>query len=889
MLYCKLYNIMSVREIIGSDGKIESRYLPTTGTVPQLNSKQILTGNSSGDYVVLGGSQPAGQVLAATASGLQWQAAIPTIQLNRGELITSDGTQTVALPYPGSPADGFRLEVDPDVSNPTGLRWASVTDAVEEEAPMSGEPVTGNPGKLSIAINYAAGATGQGQIPVGINFPTGRRGTLLNRGPVGTCLTVANGSGTAGTGLEWANPPVSSVTATATSNITVTSPSTNNYSVALANPLNNNVSLADKNISGTTGNITFLDTANATTSVLSATNLSVTSTSAGTTSAFLNDLGVTMNSGSSATTLSANGISKTGNNSALVLNHAFSAGNINLQTNSGVVTTNCPLQPNSIKDSATSPSTGSGGQILSAGAGGSLLWVTPTVPAAATLTSVLNAGNINTSNKNMDMGSKLIQNVSSPSATSDAATKGYVDTAVSGVSRTLTQVLTAGNSAGSSTINMNSNKITSLTTPTDANDAANKTYVDGAITTALTPYTVKSLTGGTNVTVSNASGNWTINAAGAGGPLSNVAQPTNKTVSYNTSTNVLATTTGTSVSIFSNIGARDVALTSPFVGQFCFITENNFLQFWNNGWFNVSPLVVPVITGFTLGSSYNVSYVDATGTVVVDPVVNGSTIMRFYTAGSTTINGTIMLSKTALINYLIVGGGGGGGGSIINTTSGGGGGAGGYESSIDSMYASTPYAIQVGGGGTAGLVGSAGTNGTNSILAVQTGTLTAIGGGGGSNSANGATGGSGGGGGASGSNLGLGGTATSPPQGNKGGDGSPPFPPFFQITGGGGGGAGAAGASGNNATGGVGLSNSITGIATFYAGGGGGGTSSGSSNTGGNGGGGNSGFTGSANGVSGTDSLGGGGGGAGYNVSSSADGGAGGSGVVIVKFPSFIF
>jgi hypothetical protein len=258
------------------------------------------------------------------------------------------------------------------------------------------------------------------------------------------------------------------------------------------------------------------------------------------------------------------------------------------------------------------------------------------------------------------MNSNKFTSCAEPNSAQDVATKNYVDTRPV---ETLAATLTAGNSAGTK-------KITDLVDPTLAQDAATKNYVD----TSLTPYTVKSLTSGTNVTVSNASGNWTINAAGTGGPLSNVAQPTNKTVSYNTSTNVLATTTGTSVSIFSTIGARDAALTSPFAGEFCFITEHNFLQFWNNGWFNVSPLVVPVITGFTLGSSYNITYVDATGTVVVDPVVNGSTIMRFYTVGSTTINGTIMLSKTALINYLIVGGGGGGGGSIINTSSGGGGG-----------------------------------------------------------------------------------------------------------------------------------------------------------------------------------------------------------------------
>lgn len=43
---------------------------------------------------------------------------------------------------------------------------------------------------------------------------------------------------------------------------------------------------------------------------------------------------------------------------------------------------------------------------------------------------------------------------------------------------TLASVLAAGNSAGSNTINMNSQKITSLATPTDATDASTKGYVD---------------------------------------------------------------------------------------------------------------------------------------------------------------------------------------------------------------------------------------------------------------------------------------------------------------------------------------------------------------------------------------------------------------------------
>lgn len=49
------------------------------------------------------------------------------------------------------------------------------------------------------------------------------------------------------------------------------------------------------------------------------------------------------------------------------------------------------------------------------------------------------------------------------------------------VTPTLAVVLAAGNSAGSYTIDMNSHKITGLSTPSDPTDAVNKSYVDGLI------------------------------------------------------------------------------------------------------------------------------------------------------------------------------------------------------------------------------------------------------------------------------------------------------------------------------------------------------------------------------------------------------------------------
>ena len=225
------------------------------------------------------------------------------------------------------------------------------------------------------------------------------------------------------------------------------------------------------------------------------------------------------------------------------------------------------------------------------------------------------------------------------------------------------------------------------------------------------------------------------------------------------------------------------------------------------------------------------------------------------------------------IAYLIAGGGGGG--------SQGGGGAGGV---LAGNYASVPgtvYSFVVGAGGT----GSAPTSGTvNAGVSSTAFGLTAVGGGGGgSNGGNGGNGSSGGGGGAQSGYVTTGGTGTSG-QGFAGGNGSISSP-YSQGGGGGAGAAGAAGSGNQSGNGGVGLSSTITGTATYYGGGGGGGiySSPGIQGIGGNGGGGSGGTTATA-GTAGTANTGGGGGGAGAQTV--VLGGNGGSGVVIISVPT---
>lgn len=71
----------------------------------------------------------------------------------------------------------------------------------------------------------------------------------------------------------------------------------------------------------------------------------------------------------------------------------------------------------------------------------------------------------------LDMGNNQIENLGTPFAPTDAATKGYVDTADA-----LKLNLSGGTMTGA--LNMGSQALTNLTTPSASSDAATKGYVD---------------------------------------------------------------------------------------------------------------------------------------------------------------------------------------------------------------------------------------------------------------------------------------------------------------------------------------------------------------------------------------------------------------------------
>ena len=228
-------------------------------------------------------------------------------------------------------------------------------------------------------------------------------------------------------------------------------------------------------------------------------------------------------------------------------------------------------------------------------------------------------------------------------------------------------------------------------------------------------------------------------------------------------------------------------------------------------------------------------------------------------------------TSTVQVEYLVIGGGGGGG-----NFDGGGGGAGGYLTNYNgtpiSITTSNLYTVTVGEGGVGGQknVITSGV-GDNSIFD----TIISYGGGGGASDNNtgpSSDGGSGGGA-AGGSNPTIG-LASPPGQGYNGGNSS-------GNAGGGGGGASEAGNTDGHGHGGDGLSNSITGTATFYAGGGGGDYRSGGY-PGGDGGG--AAGSGSLPSNDGTPNTGGGGGAIGGTTS--YQGGSGGSGIVILRYPT---
>ena len=430
---------------------------------------------------------------------------------------------------------------------------------------------------------------------------------------------------------------------------------------------------------------------------------------------------------------------------------------------------------------------------------------------------------------------------------------------------------------------------------------------------------------------------------------------------YGSSTDVSGISTGSyytnnvsAMRIAADSSANRPTIASSLAGFIRYNTDINHLEYYNASTLSWSQLskfqnqsnqITAVLTSGT--GTITLLYTDPTGLnpSATTPYYNGYTVYIFKNTGATgaspavfTLTPTPSASQPfgSNIDYLLVGGGGGGGAhqSPANAIdkAGAGGGAGGYISNTLTPVLGTTYTISVGSGGAGGTtVGSTfttfyGGNGNNSSITTSgqnagnfNGIVAYGGGGGACGYTNGPffgnIGGSGGGGVASGFQPGFGGSPyggdvsnnIQGAQGYAGGTGifSSTSTTFIANNGSAGGG-GAGGIGGNPSSsstiinggqGGIGLQNSIAGIASYYAAGGGGGGWTQSGAAGGFGGTGGSGIGGSG-GNSGTPATigtdasantgsgGGGAGGSSTNPSSatSSVGGAGSAGICVFRF-----
>ena len=281
-------------------------------------------------------------------------------------------------------------------------------------------------------------------------------------------------------------------------------------------------------------------------------------------------------------------------------------------------------------------------------------------------------------------------------------------------------------------------------------------------------------------------------------------------------------------------------------------------------------------------AAYATGYTTGSPTITAD---GSDTILKYTGSGTYGHN----MAMPAFLNYLVIAGGasgssngGGGGAGGLRTSYGGTSGGGAGAESAATLSAGT-YTITIGAGGAAqttyqdrGLAGSA-----SSISGNLTVNTVGGGGGGSNNTPDGISGGSGGGAGTTPSGGGHSGGAGTSNEGFAGGNTGSNGHPYVGA-GGGGSGAAASNVTTTPGVGGTGLSVSINGSSTAYAGGGGGsgGTQGAAGGAGGSGGGGQGG-TGSAgqSGYAATANTGSGGGASGDGGNS----GAGGSGIIILR------
>ena len=376
-----------------------------------------------------------------------------------------------------------------------------------------------------------------------------------------------------------------------------------------------------------------------------------------------------------------------------------------------------------------------------------------------------------------------------------------------------------------------------------------------------TGFTRTTLTAGSNITITNASGAITIASTGGGGG-SGLSWQSVQTANF---TGV----SGNAYPVNTTSAAITVTLpASPSAGDFLCLTDYAGTFATNNLILSPNGSKIDGNTGLSYvqlnRSSIHLVYIDTTQGWIPYSGFNTQTPTQAYS-----------------IDYLVVAGGAGSGGIQVGSGIAGGGGAGGYLTNTATLTPGTAYTVTIGAGGSGGAAtGQVGFSGSTSSF----NSTAPVGGGGGSPGRDtniaGVSGGSGGGGGGGGGGSGTTAGSGTSGQGYAGGAGYT-GPNYGSGGGGGAGAAGAAGTSAGGGNGGVGLN--WQSLGTYYAGGGGGASfaSGGTQGTGGSGGGGNGSNTGAGNNA--TANTGGGGGGTGKD-NTGAVGGNGGSGTVIIRY-----
>lgn len=214
----------------------------------------------------------------------------------------------------------------------------------------------------------------------------------------------------------------------------------------------------------------------------------------------------------------------------------------------------------------------------------------------------------------MDLGSNRISNLADPSSGSDAATKTYVDgfLKITGGTRTGIASFTMAAST-SGTINVNSNRILNVATPTVSGDAANKSYVD-------TKAQIASL--GDVTLTSAATGNFLV--------YNNVASANKwKNVTFDKSSDVMSSYDGTTLT--STIQGASVTTTYTSGG-----TASTTLVVGSTS--GIIPGMVLTGVGFTTGQT-------------VTTITDGTTVVLSAVAdGTPNASGTLYFTRDGAIN-----------------------------------------------------------------------------------------------------------------------------------------------------------------------------------------------------------------------------------------------